>query len=93
MNQNNVTIREHKKVWMWDGPAGANGQEVGFLAQRRPCMESFWATLKRELVYPQKRFATRYEACQAIFEYIHIFYNREWLHSPLGYETLEVFEG
>ena len=56
------------------------------------CMESFWATLKRELVYPQERFATRDEARQAIFEYIHVFYNRERLHSSLGYTSPEVFE-
>ena len=56
------------------------------------CMESFWATLKKELVYCQKRFATRDEACQAVFEYIHVFYNRERLHSSLGYKSPEVFE-
>ncbi len=56
------------------------------------CMESFWATLKKELVYPQKCFATRNRARQAIFEYIHVFYNRERLHSSLGYTPPEVFE-
>lgn len=56
------------------------------------CMESFWATLKKELVHPQARFSTRDEVRQAIFEYIHIFYNRERLHSSLGYESPEVFE-
>lgn len=56
------------------------------------CMESFWATLKKELVYSQKRFATRDEARQAIFEYIHVFYNRERLHSSLNYTSPEVFE-
>ena len=56
------------------------------------CMESFWATLKKELVYPQKRFATRDEARQAVFEYIYVFYNRERLHSSLGYTSPELFE-
>jgi len=55
-------------------------------------MESFWATLKKELVYCQKRFATRDEARQAVFEYIYVFYNRERLHSSLGYTSPEVFE-
>ncbi|MDQ3398687.1 MAG: IS3 family transposase, partial [Deinococcota bacterium] len=55
-------------------------------------IESFWATLKRELVYPQKRFATRKEARTAIFEFIEIYYNRERLHSSLGYQTPEVYE-
>ena len=47
-------------------------------------MESFWGTLKQELVY-QKEFATREEARRAIFEYIEVFYNRKRRHSSLGY--------
>jgi putative transposase len=54
-------------------------------------MESFWATLKRELVYC-RRFATRSEAYRAIFEYIEVFYNRERLHSSLGYQSPVDFE-
>lgn len=48
------------------------------------CMESFFGTLKRELIYGV-RFKTRAEARQAIFEYIEVFYNRVRLHSALGY--------
>lgn len=48
------------------------------------CMESFFSTLKRELIYG-RRFRTRAEARQAIFEYIEVFYNRIRLHSALGY--------
>lgn len=55
-------------------------------------IESFWATLERELVYPRARFATRDEARAAIFEFIEIYYNRERLHSSLNYETPEVYE-
>lgn len=55
-------------------------------------IESFWATLKRELVYPRERFTTRDEARTAIFEFIEIYYNRERLHSALDYETPERFE-
>jgi putative transposase len=55
-------------------------------------IESFWATLKRELVYPRERFATRDEARTAIFEFIEIYYNRERLHSSLNYETPEAHE-
>jgi len=47
-------------------------------------MESFFGTLKRELVSNAK-FRTLQEARQAIFEYIEVFYNRERLHSSLGY--------
>jgi len=49
-------------------------------------MESFFGTLKTELVYPSP-FDTREEAKQKIFEYIEIFYNRRRLHSSLGYKT------
>lgn len=54
-------------------------------------MESFWATLKRELVY-RCRFSTRVEAYRDIFEYIEVFYNRERIHSSLGYQTPVDFE-
>uniref|UniRef100_UPI000B1C3D73 IS3 family transposase n=1 Tax=Desulfolucanica intricata TaxID=1285191 RepID=UPI000B1C3D73 len=49
------------------------------------CMESFFGTLKTELIYGGNRFKTRAEARQAIFEYIEVFYNRIRLHSSLGY--------
>ncbi len=55
-------------------------------------IESFWATLKRELVYPRERFATRAEARAAIFEFTLIYYNRERLHSSLGDETPATYE-
>ena len=54
-------------------------------------MESFWATLKTELVHQQK-YATREEARQSIFEYVEVFYNRKRLHSSLGYVSPESFE-
>jgi transposase InsO family protein len=54
-------------------------------------MESFWATLKTELVH-HEHYATRQEARQSIFEYIEVFYNRKRLHSSLGYVSPEAFE-
>lgn len=54
-------------------------------------MESFFATLKTELVY-HCRFPTRQEALSAIFEYIEVFYNRQRLHSALGYRSPSDFE-
>jgi putative transposase len=54
-------------------------------------MESFWATLKSELVH-QRSYATREQARQSIFEYIEVFYNRKRLHSSLGYHSPESFE-
>lgn len=47
-------------------------------------MESFFGTLKKELVH-HRRYRTREEARREIFDYIEIFYNRQRLHSSLGY--------
>ena len=46
--------------------------------------ESFFGALKEELIY-RLVFFTRDEARQAIFEYIEVFYNRQRLHSSIGY--------
>ena len=54
-------------------------------------MESFYRTLKVELIY-LKKYKTRMEAKRDIFEYIEIFYNRERLHSFLGYNSPEEYE-
>ena len=52
--------------------------------------ESFFAALKNELVH-RTVFPTRERARRAIAEYIEVFYNRQRLHSGLGYKTpLEV---
>ena len=53
-------------------------------------MESFFATLKGECAVSQ--FATRAEARSSIFEYIEVWYNRERLHSSLGYCSPVEFE-
>lgn len=47
-------------------------------------MESFFGTLKQELVH-RVTYATREEARASLFEYIEVFYNRQRLHSTLGY--------
>ena len=49
-------------------------------------MESFFASLKKELVHRQ-RFRTRAQAKAEIFEYIEVFYNRQRRHSGIGYQT------
>ena len=54
-------------------------------------MESFWSTLKNELVN-HERYATRQQARQSIFEYIEVFYNRQRIHSSIGYQSPEAFE-
>jgi transposase InsO family protein len=48
--------------------------------------ESFFGTLKNELVY-RTSFTTRSIARRAIVRYIEVFYNRRRLHSGLGYRT------
>jgi transposase InsO family protein len=53
--------------------------------------ESFFATLKTECVYT-RRFATRAEARETIFEYIEVFYNRRRRHSTIGYLSPVDFE-
>jgi transposase InsO family protein len=60
-------------------------------------MESFYGKLKTELVSfaglaGQGSFATRAQARQAVFEWIEVFYNRQRLHSTLGYRSPADFE-
>ena len=74
----------------------ASSQALPSMSRKGNCydnaaMESFWSTLKMELVYRQS-FATRQQARQAIFEYIEVFYNRQRLHSALGYASPSAFE-
>ncbi len=54
-------------------------------------MESFFATLKQELVY-HRQYETRKEARQDIFEYIQVWYNRKRRHSSLNYMSPYQFE-
>lgn len=54
--------------------------------------ESFFSTLKKELVY-RKKFATREQARREIFDFIEVFYNRQRMHSYLGYQSPAEFEG
>ena len=53
-------------------------------------MESFWGTLKTELVH-HRRFSTREQAQREITEYIEIFYNRIRKQARLGYLSPAAF--
>ena len=53
--------------------------------------ESFFHSLKTELIF-WNSYQSREEAKRSIFEYIEIFYNRERLHSALGYLSPVEFE-
>lgn len=64
-------------------------QAIASMSRKGNCydnaaMESFWSTLKQELIY-RRHFKTRAEARQAIFDFIEVFYNRQRLHSSLNY--------
>jgi transposase InsO family protein len=54
-------------------------------------MESFFATLKKELVHLEN-YETRADARQSIFEYVEVFYNRVRRHSALNYLSPVNFE-
>ena len=49
-------------------------------------MESFWSSMRTELLN-RKKWKTRLEFSNAIFDYIEIFCNRQRRHSSLGYRT------
>jgi len=69
---------------------------VASMSRRGNCydnatMESFWSTLKLELVY-RGLFQTRAQARTQIFDYIEVFYNRQRAHSALDYNSPVDFE-
>jgi putative transposase len=73
-----------------------NSQAIASMSRKGNCydnaaMESFWSTLKQELIY-RRHFKTRAEARQAIFDFIEVFYNRQRLHSSLDYRSPIDFE-
>jgi len=54
-------------------------------------MESFWGTLKNELVH-HRRYMTREQAIREITEHIEVFYNRQRRQARLGYLSPAVYE-
>ena len=75
LKDNHITVSMSRKGNCWDNAV----------------MESFFATLKTELIYHEK-FITRKDAKLKIFEYIELFYNRNRRHSSLGYKSPAQFE-
>jgi transposase InsO family protein len=55
-------------------------------------MESFMATYKRECVELSGGYASRAEGTADFFEYVESYYNRERIHSALGYKSPVDFE-
>jgi putative transposase len=73
-----------------------NAGLIASMSRRGNCydnatMESFWATLKLELVY-RLTLNTRAQARRLIFDYIETFYNRQRTHSALNYLSPVDFE-
>ena len=73
----------------------AHGLQVSMSGKADPydnaMMESFFSTLRAELT-DLERFATRQAARTAVFEFIEVFYNRQRLHSSLGYRSPLAYE-
>lgn len=75
LSANNIVCSMSRKGNCWDNAV----------------VESFFASLKKELVY-RKPWATTRRSRMAIVEYIEVFYNRKRKHSTLGYLSPEEFE-
>ena len=73
----------------------AHGIQVSMSGKGDPydnaMIESFFSTLRAELT-DLERFPTRQVARTAVFEFIEVFYNRQRLHSSLGYRSPMAFE-
>jgi len=74
----------------------AQGGLVASMSRKANCydnatMESFWSTLKFELVY-RRDFSNHSQARGEIFNYIEAFYNRQRAHSALGFLSPVDFE-
>lgn len=71
-------------------------QAIQSMSRKRVChdnatMEAFWSSLKNELIYAQPP-ASRSQAISSLFQYINIYYNRQRIHSSLGYCSPAQFE-
>ena len=69
---------------------------TGSMSRKANCwdnapVESFFATLKKELVHREK-YHTREQAKASLFHYIEVFYNRRRRHSALGYLSPHDYE-
>lgn len=74
-------MAEHLEFFEMTGSMGRTG-----VCWDNALAESFFGMLKNELVY-RTVFPTRRRARLAIAEYIEVFYNRQRLHSGIGYKT------
>jgi transposase InsO family protein len=84
---------EDYRLWLSEHAIAASMSRKGDCYDNA-VMESFWGTLKTELLYQQRngRFDSHTQARRMIFEYIEVFYNRQRRHSAIGYQSPEAFE-
>lgn len=64
---------------------------VGNYRSINAVIESFWGRMQTELLN-RKRWKTRIDLANAMFEYLEIFHNRQRRHSALGMLTPIEFE-
>ncbi len=81
-----VVYQQHLQARAWIASMSGTGN-----CYDNAPMESFFATLKTELVH-RRTFQTRAQAQAAIFDYIEGFYNPVRRHSALGYRSPMEFE-
>jgi len=81
---------EHYQILLGRHGIACSMSGVGQCWDNAPA-ESFFATLKKELVHDE-RYTTREEARASIFEYIEVFFNRVRRHWSLGYVSPAEYE-
>ena len=64
----------------------------GLNAYDNAAMESFFGSMKAELMPLGKGFNSQEEAKLKVFEYIEVYYNKKRLHSTLGYMSPDEYE-
>ena len=80
------SVRELLKIYQMTQSMSSSGN-----CYDNAITESFFHTLKIELIF-WNRYQNREQAKRSIFEYIEVFYNRERLHSSIGYLSPVEFE-
>jgi putative transposase len=81
-----LAMGEHLREAGIDISMGAKGSALD-----NAVIESFFSTLKRELVN-RYSWPTKADARVAVFEWIEVFYNRQRIHTTLGYATPDEYE-
>lgn len=74
--------KEYQKLLRENGITGSMSR--GGCPYDNSCVESFFATLKKERIY-RRDYVTIEDVKRDMFRYIELFYNRKRLHSILGY--------